>query len=198
MKKPIRASKQDVSELTILRYIINSNTTPERLWPYCADFFFNLTSSHLLVSTSDESCFNVLVRFLLASFNARWFSFGLYDSPATPSAAAAAAAGAAAAWAGSAAGAQAGWAGAAAAWAAALAAAATAAAAAAAAAAACVVEETLGCRETELPAIEVLDLLAALAVAEFTVDSWSCISIIWSPRRMVRFKGALPLKKSTT
>jgi hypothetical protein len=61
-----------------------------------------------------------------------------------------------------------------------------------------VVEETLGCRETELPAIEVLDLLAALAVAEFTVDSWSCISIIWSPRRMVRFKGALPLKKSTT
>ena len=135
-----------------------------------------------------------MVRFLLASFNARWFSFGLYDSPATPSAAAAA--GAAWAGAGSAAGAQAGWAGAAAAWAAALAAAA--ATAAAAAAAACVVEETLGCRETELPAIEVLDLLAALAVAEFTVDSWSCISIIWSPRRMVRFKGALPLKKSTT
>ena len=134
-----------------------------------------------------------MVRFLLASFNARWFSFGLYDSPATPSAAAAAAG--AAAVAGSAAGAQAGWAGAAAAWAAALAAAAT---AAAAAAAACVVEETLGCREPELPAIEVLDLLAALAVAEFTVDSWSCISIIWSPRRMVRFKGALPLKKSTT
>ena len=194
MKKPICASKQDVSELTILRYIINSNTTPERLWPYCADFFFNLTSSHLLVSTSDESCFNVLVRFLLASFNARWFSFGLYDSPATPSAAAAA--GAAWAGAGSAAGAQAGWAGAAAAWAAALAAAA--ATAAAAAAAACVVEETLGCRETELPAIEVLDLFAALAVAEFTVDSWSCISIMWSPRRMVRFKGALPLKKSTT
>ena len=194
MKKPIRASKQDVSELTILRYIINSNTTPERLWPYCADFFFNLTSSHLLVSTSDESCFNVLVRFLLASFNARWFSFGLYDSPATPSAAGAA--GAAWAGAGSAAGAQAGWAGAAAAWAAAaLAAAAT---AAAAAAAACVVEETLGCRETELPAIEVLDLFAALAVAEFTVDNWSCISIMWSPRRMVRFKGALPLKKSTT
>ena len=194
MKKPIRASKQDVSELTILRYIINSNTTPERLWPYCADFFFNLTSSHLLVSTSDESCFNVLVRFLLASFNARWFSFGLYDSPATPSAAGAA--GTAWAGAGSAAGAQAGWAGAAAAWAAAaLAAAAT---AAAAAAAACVVEETLGCRETELPAIEVLDLFAALAVAEFTVDNWSCISIMWSPRRMVRFKGALPLKKSTT
>ena len=194
MKKPIRASKQDVSELTILRYIINSNTTPERLWPYCADFFFNLTSSHLLVSTSDESCFNVLVRFLLASFNARWFSFGLYDSPATPSAAGAA--GAAWAGAGSAAGAQAGWAGAAAAWAAAaLAAAAT---AAAAAAAAFVVEETLGCRETELPAIEVLDLFAALAVAEFTVDNWSCISIMWSPRRMVRFKGALPLKKSTT
>ena len=172
------------------KYIINSDTTPERLWPFCAD----LTSSHLLVSTSDESCFNVLVRFLLASFNARWFSFGLYDSPATPSAAAATGA---ADGAGSAAGAQAGWAGAAAAWAAALAAAATA-AAAAAAAAACVVEETLGCRETELPAIEVLDLLAALAVAEFTVDSWSCISIIWSPRRMVRFKGALPLKKSTT
>ena len=194
MKKPIHASKQDVSELTILRYIINSNTTPERLWPYCADFFFNLTSSHLLVSTSDESCFNVLVRFLLASFNARWFSFGLYDSPATPSAAGAA--GAAWAGAGSAAGAQAGWAGVAAAWAAAaLAAAAT---AAAAAAAACVVEETLGCRETELPAIEVLDLFAALAVAEFTVDNWSCISIMWSPRRMVRFKGALPLKKSTT
>ena len=193
MKKPIRASKQDVSELTILRYIINSNTTPERLWPYCADFFFNLTSSHLLVSTSDESCFNVLVRFLLASFNARWFSFGLYDSPATPSAAAGAAVWAGA---GSAAGAQAGWAGAAAAWAAALAAAA--ATAAAAAAAACVVEETLGCRETELPAIEVLDLFAALAVAEFTVDNWSCISIMWSPRRMVRFKGALPLKKSTT
>ena len=194
MKKPICASKQDVSELTILRYIINSNTTPERLWPYCADFFFNLTSSHLLVSTSDESCFNVLVRFLLASFNARWFSFGLYDSPATPSAAGAA--GAAWAGAGSAAGAQAGWAGAAAAWAAAaLAAAAT---AAAAAAAAFVVEETLGCRETELPAIEVLDLFAALAVAEFTVDNWSCISIMWSPRRMVRFKGALPLKKSTT
>ena len=157
-------------------------------------FLADLTSSHLLVSTSDESCFNVLVRFLLASFNARWFSFGLYDSPATPSAAAATGA---AAGAGSAAGAQAGWAGAAAAWAAALAAAATA-AAAAAAAAACVVEETLGCRETELPAIEVLDLLAALAVAEFTVDSCSCISIIWSPRRMVRFKGALPLKKSTT
>ena len=179
------------SEFTI-KYIINSNTTPERLWPYCADLSFNLTSSHLLVSTSDESCFNVLVRFLLASFNARWFSFGLYDSPATPSAAAAAAG---AAGAGSTAGAQVCWAGAAAAWAAALAAAAT---AAAAAAAACVVEETLGCRETELPAIEVLDLLAALAVAEFTVDSWSCISIIWSPRRMVRFKGALPLKKSTT
>ena len=194
MKKPIRASKQDVSELTILRYIINSNTTPERLWPYCADFFFNLTSSHLLVITSDESCFNVLVRFLLASLNARWFSFGLYDSPATPSAVGAA--GAAWAGAGSAAGAQAGWAGAAAAWAAALAAAA--ATAAAAAAAACVVEETLGCRETELPAIEVLDLFAALAVAEFTVDNWSCISIMWSPRRMVRFKGALPLKKSTT
>jgi hypothetical protein len=33
---------------------------------------------------------------------------------------------------------------------------------------------------------------------EFTVDSCNCISIIWSPRRIVRFRGALPLRKSTT
>lgn len=31
-----------------------------------------------------------------------------------------------------------------------------------------------------------------------TVDSWSWMSIIWSPNRMVRFKGALPDRKSFT
>lgn len=30
------------------------------------------------------------------------------------------------------------------------------------------------------------------------MDSWSWISIIWSPRRIVRFRGALPVRKSLT
>lgn len=35
-------------------------------------------------------------------------------------------------------------------------------------------------------------------VAGVTVDSWSCMSIMWSPRRMVRLRGALPERKSLT
>ena len=41
-------------------------------------------------------------------------------------------------------------------------------------------------------------LLLLLPDAAFTVDSWSCISIIWSPKRIVKFNGAFPDRKSTT
>ena len=41
-------------------------------------------------------------------------------------------------------------------------------------------------------------LLLLLPDAAFTVDSWSCISIIWSPNRIVKFNGAFPDRKSTT
>ena len=34
--------------------------------------------------------------------------------------------------------------------------------------------------------------------AWFTVDSWSWISIMWSPSRIVRFSGAAPDRKSFT
>jgi len=34
--------------------------------------------------------------------------------------------------------------------------------------------------------------------AELTVESWSWMSIMWSPSRIVRFRGALPERKSTT
>ena len=51
------------------------------------------------------------------------------------------------------------------------------------------------------PMVSPVVLLAAwLAVGEagVTVDSCSCISIMWSPSRMVRFRGALPDRKSFT
>ncbi len=41
-------------------------------------------------------------------------------------------------------------------------------------------------------------LLPCIAAEELTVDSCSWISIMWSPRRIVRFRGALPDRKSTT
>ena len=63
-----------------------------------------------------------------------------------------------------------------------------------------VVFEETGVRETVgvvgPPAAPLDDLLRF--EDEFTVDSCNCISIIWSPRRIVRFRGALPLRKSTT
>ena len=54
-------------------------------------------------------------------------------------------------------------------------------------------EET-GVRETVGPLAR--DLLRL--DDELTVDNCSCISIMWSPRRIVKFRGALPLRKSTT
>jgi hypothetical protein len=46
----------------------------------------------------------------------------------------------------------------------------------------------------------VLELVLADRRVEFgvTVDSWSCISIMCSPSRIVRFKGAFPERKSFT
>lgn len=46
--------------------------------------------------------------------------------------------------------------------------------------------------------LALLLLLPCMAAEEFTVDSCSWISIMWSPRRIVRFRGALPDRKSTT
>jgi hypothetical protein len=39
---------------------------------------------------------------------------------------------------------------------------------------------------------------AAAAAVELTVDSCSWISIMWSPSLIVRLRGALPERKSTT
>lgn len=36
------------------------------------------------------------------------------------------------------------------------------------------------------------------AVEGVTVESWSWMSIMWSPRRMVRLRGAFPDRKSFT
>ena len=45
----------------------------------------------------------------------------------------------------------------------------------------------------------VLDVLLRLLPDEaFTVESCNWISIIWSPRRIVKFNGAFPERKSTT
>lgn len=125
---------------------------------------FLVTSSHLVVSTSDESWRKVFVRFLLASVNARVSSFGLYDC--SPEAGAA--------------------------WVVVVAALLEAVDDDDAGGTLLVEAEETGGRE-----IEVLDLFAALD-EELTVDNCSWISIIWSPSRMVRFNGALPLRKSTT
>lgn len=45
---------------------------------------------------------------------------------------------------------------------------------------------------------DVWRLLAPPLEAGATVDNCSCISIIWSPSLMVRFRGAFPDKKSLT
>ena len=45
----------------------------------------------------------------------------------------------------------------------------------------------------------IADVLARLLLeAKLTVESWSCMSIKGSPSLIVRFRGALPERKSTT
>jgi hypothetical protein len=52
--------------------------------------------------------------------------------------------------------------------------------------------------EAAAAAEAVLAARLALAAAVLTVDNCSWMSIMWSPRRIVRFSGALPERKSTT
>jgi hypothetical protein len=50
---------------------------PFKLEPFVLARFLGRSSSDFVVSTSDESCLSVCVKFLLASANARVSSFGL-------------------------------------------------------------------------------------------------------------------------
>ena len=59
-----------------------------------------------------------------------------------------------------------------------------------------VVEPIVLCDAFAVAELDVL--LRLLPVEAFTVESCNWISIIWSPRRMVRFNGAFPERKSTT
>ena len=157
------------------------------------------------MSTSEESCFRVCVRFLLASASALVSSLGLYPLPEEveeeedDGAAAAVGGGGAAV-------------------------AADAAVAAAAAAledvdggeVLCavdgVVDEHVGDEQAAVAAeaaaaaaalaaaaaAAAAPLLALLLAEELTVESCSWMSIMWSPSLMVRLSGALPERKSTT
>ena len=46
--------------------------------------------------------------------------------------------------------------------------------------------------------VRLADAAAAAAAVELTVESWSWMSIMWSPSLMVRFRGAAPDRKSFT